>query len=461
MNRFSRLFNFNDLPPSQGLVAAWNLSNVNDSFSTNNLTNNGGATFVAGKINNCVNLDGIDDYLSIADNAALSIGAGNSLVLCGWFNLAAYAAAGNNSTIISKWDTVGDNREYLLRITDAGVLSFFISGLGTAGTIASVNYPTTIQLNTWYFFVAWFDVVALTLNIELNNDGAIASAASAQNVIFNGTSSFRIGNRQEAGSHLFQGKIDAVRLYKGTDKILVAAQRKALYNNGTGKEYAINTTVAAEEVNQELDQILNLINGVTTDTNAIFSGASTDPIVRINQNGTGPIAQFIHDELVKAEILVNGQFKSIVTGIPPIDLPGTGILVSNLNVDLLGGFNSTELLQTTSYLAFCDSVIFPNTPTLNDSNEIFVQGSKLIGLKAKQNGSASSNARTIITLRTPTGALIAFILLEGNSTAVIEKEITEMTLTTESLLVTIEELIGTTKHSDITASIITKDVSTT
>ena len=68
MGRITRLFNFAGLPPSDGLIAAWNLEDATDDFSTNDLTNNNACTFVAGKISNAVNLDGVNQYLSIADN---------------------------------------------------------------------------------------------------------------------------------------------------------------------------------------------------------------------------------------------------------------------------------------------------------------------------------------------------------------------------------------------------------
>src|SRR4030095_13402698 len=99
---------------TDNLQAFWELDNLNDAHSTNTLTNNGSATFVAGQVGNCVDLEQhSSQYLSIADNAALSMG-NIDFTVCAWVRAESF---GFNRPIVGKNDS--DDLEFELRYFDA------------------------------------------------------------------------------------------------------------------------------------------------------------------------------------------------------------------------------------------------------------------------------------------------------------------------------------------------------
>lgn len=452
----TRLFNFNGLPPSEGLSAAWNLSSISDSFDANNLTNVGVVTFVAGKINNCANFTGAN-YLTIADNVSLSMGVGKKFSACGWLKIPALPGVGVIFGLLGKWLNPA-NFEYLIDITETGELRFLVSSTGAAGGIIILGTGAgVISPNVWYFFTAWYD--GIKLYMELNNSGSFYSTPFVAD-IFDGTAPFRIGNDGDS-TRFMVGQIDAVRLYKSDTRVLSAAERSMLYNNGSGREYVTNTILLADEVNREFDQLINIVNGITKDE--VFSITPTEPInpaLLINQNGAGPISQFYINDVLKVSVQNSGQIKSLVpTGIAPF----TSIFsnyIPNLNVDLLDGLEATDYLQITSYLSLCDSVFFDGTPSVGDRKFIPLSSNTLISLKIQQRGTASSDATLLITIKQDSTfePIIDTIVLAGNTQAVSNKDITDVILTVDRVIAEITSIGGVTPHSDITVSFITKQV---
>lgn len=455
MGRITRLFNFNDAPPSDSLVAAWNLENANDNFGANNLTNNGGVTFTTGKINNAGTFDGVDDYLSLADNAALSFGNLELASFVGWFKLTAYPGAGTLAGVISKWDVnVAGRLEYRISISEIGVFEFRVSHDGSASQF--VNGADIIQLNTWYFFCCWYD--GANLFVELNNSNNIIFTPYASG-IFDSISEFRIGaGRVGASQFLLTGQIDAIRIYK---RVIHATERSALYNNGVGRQYQSSNIISSDEVNRELSQIIDLLTGITQDISLVigeatvgFSGSS----LVVNQDGLGPIFQCYQSEVLKLEVNNSGQLKSYVaTGAAPIIISTTA-LNTNLNVDLLDGIEASAILQINSYIPLVDSVFYAGTPSVGDRRIINQQGNRLIAIKTQQNGTASSDASTIIAVKkdNSTEDVITSITITGNTQSVITLDITDIDLTVDRIIFEITAISGVTKHSGITVSTITR-----
>ena len=80
-----------------------------------------------------------------------------------------------------------------------------------------------------YFVVGWHDSVNNTLNIQVNN-GTVNSLAWTAGVL-NGSADFAIGARRDTAPLYFDGRIDAVGLWK---RVLTSGERTSLYNSGTG-----------------------------------------------------------------------------------------------------------------------------------------------------------------------------------------------------------------------------------
>lgn len=213
------------------LVAYYSLADVNDAHSSNHLTNNNTATFVAGLVGNAVNLVAASiQYLSIADNAALSMGD-IDFTIAAWVRLASKTT---HRQIIDKGSVTSGtnpNNEYALNYIQSIDRFRFavINSSDTAGLIAADNFgvPTTA---TWYFVVAWHDSVNNLIGISVNAGTANTTAWTTG--VKDSTQPFLIGG----GSSLpMDGRIDEVGIWK---RVLSGAEITELYNGGTGRNYA-------------------------------------------------------------------------------------------------------------------------------------------------------------------------------------------------------------------------------
>jgi|SRR5688572_30675063 len=211
------------------LVAHWRLDEASgvraDAHGSNSLGDINTVGQAAGKIGNAASFVAAnEESLSIADNAALSMGD-IDFTIAGWVRFDTLAGAG----LVGKWAT--DSYEYLIYF-DGTNLRFHVSDDGTSNV--SVVNSASISANTWYFFVAWHDAVANTLNISVN-DNAAASAAHSTGV-YDGAASLYFGRNEEGLTYL-NGRLDAISIWK---RLLTASERTQLYNSGNGLDYPFN-----------------------------------------------------------------------------------------------------------------------------------------------------------------------------------------------------------------------------
>jgi hypothetical protein len=217
------------------LISYWELEEAsgtrNDSHSTNHLTDNNTVLSAAGKVGNAADFERDNgEFLDRADNAALSTG-NIDFTVCAWIKLESLSG-GLKQTIVAKGD--GSNAEYVLRTTTDDKGEFFVYGsaaFGNSGVITASTFGT-LSTGTWYFFVAWHDSVADTLNIQINN-GTPESTSHTLGV-FDSTAHFQIGSYSDF-NEAFDGLIDQVGFWK---RVLTAPERTSLYNSGNGLSYA-------------------------------------------------------------------------------------------------------------------------------------------------------------------------------------------------------------------------------
>lgn len=220
------------------LVAHWSLAALTDDSGGNTLSNNGGVTFVAGKVGNCANFAAASSQnLQIADNANLSMGDIN-LTIAGWFYLATKPASA--MTPLSKWNFTTANREYFIswsNVTDR--FTFLVSPDGVVSTTVTANNLGAPTLATFYFLLAEHDAVNNITTIAANN--GVADSAAHTTGVFNGTSTFGLGCITSAPvGNFWDGRIDQVGIWK---RLLTASEKSALYNNGNGLAFADFATV--------------------------------------------------------------------------------------------------------------------------------------------------------------------------------------------------------------------------
>ena len=213
-----------------GLVAYWTLDEAGggraDSKGSHHLTDHNTVTQAAGKQGHAAQFTSANsEYLSIADNAYLSVGDID-------FSIAAWVYLDDISWhrgILGKWDEVVSQKEYNLR-HDTGNLHFFVSSNGSAE--ASVNTPSALSTGAWHLIVAWHDSVANTINLQVDN-GTVYSTSHASGVV-DGPTTFKIGNIKLGVDVYMNGRVDQVGFWK---RVLTAQERADLYNTGVGNTY--------------------------------------------------------------------------------------------------------------------------------------------------------------------------------------------------------------------------------
>lgn len=222
-------------PGIAGLVAWWRLNESSgaraDAHGGNALTDNNTVAAAAGVHGQAADFEADNsEYLSRADNAALSLGDIDA-TLGAWARL---ESKGATRTLFSKFESSGNQREYRL-IYDSALDRFVwsVSSDGTSGGEVTVRADAlgSPATNTWYFLIVWHDAAGNQLGIQANNGAGNTAGHSAG--IFNGTAAFRIG---AAGgpSQFMDGRVDEVFLYK---RLLTTDERTWLYSSGAGRHY--------------------------------------------------------------------------------------------------------------------------------------------------------------------------------------------------------------------------------
>lgn len=104
--------------------------------------------------------------------------------------------------------------------------------------------------------------------------------------------------------------------------------------------------IYASDINAELNQLINLLSGISTDKRVlIVLSSSTKAPLTVNQTGSGDIFKGQVNNVDVIRVLNNGQIKSTVsTGTAPIVTAST-TKCTNLNGDLVGGIEASALVR--------------------------------------------------------------------------------------------------------------------
>ena len=193
-----------------------------DSAGSFHLQNPVNAAVAAGKLGKAADFNGTTHYLRLQDGNDLAKGD-EDFSLCGLVYADSVAAdqvicgKANLPTAIEYvvWLETGPPARLQLRVTHDG------------STIVAADSSVTVATATWYFFCAWHDSVANTINIEVN--GTLNSTAHTLG-IFTGTVPFAVGAADPAGTPetFLNGRVQFLSVY---DYALSADEREMLYNH--------------------------------------------------------------------------------------------------------------------------------------------------------------------------------------------------------------------------------------
>ena len=219
---------------ADGLIAYWELEEASgtrvDAHGGNNLTDNGSVANATGKVGNAADFSG-SNSLSRADNAALSAGTG-SFTFAAWVKLDSKPA--RRMAIIAKLGSNDLEYDLRWRNDDDRFEARISSGAGFANTAGmeatSAGAPT---IGTWYFIVFWYDAIAHTWNIQVDN-GAIDNISYPLSSYDSGAP-FEIGTVSAFPGNELDAKVDQVGFWK---RVLTTQEKSSLYNGSAGLSYA-------------------------------------------------------------------------------------------------------------------------------------------------------------------------------------------------------------------------------
>jgi hypothetical protein len=209
--------------PTAGLVAHWPFDETSGTAAAD-ATGHGhagaltyGPTWTAGcRVGGCVSLDGVNDYVKVADAAALKITG--SVTVSAWIKPASLTAA--QSVVSKRYEfelgPVASSAPHPLSWTHKAPGGTVVSGPLTGSTVTT----------RWQHVVLVRDAAAKQVRGYL--DGAATGTATYDLAPDTSTYNLNIG-RNPGGNQHFKGLVDEVRIY---DRALTGAEVAALFSGG-------------------------------------------------------------------------------------------------------------------------------------------------------------------------------------------------------------------------------------
>jgi MSHA biogenesis protein MshQ len=145
-------------------------------------------------------LDGVDDFVQVADNALLDVT--DELTVMAWVRPTALPTGGNLKTIVSK------DQNYEFHLTSAGTINWWWGGGALQLTSAG-----TVPINTWTHVAIVYSRSGAFQRIYIN--GAQDANTNNQNgALVPNNLPFQVGGDQGFAGRQFPGLIDEVRVYR-------------------------------------------------------------------------------------------------------------------------------------------------------------------------------------------------------------------------------------------------------
>lgn len=167
----------------------------------------GCATTWPGALVPYIELDGTNDYYTIADNASLSITG--DLTIIAWV----YHTVNNKwMAIVNKGNTGAGNMSYHLTQSTAGQPRLLISEDGGLVNYNSLYSGVVLGNDAWHFIAARFDP-STVISMRVDNNAWNTSTTSIISGIHDNARPFRIGEYIEGAAYRWDGRIAQVGIY--------------------------------------------------------------------------------------------------------------------------------------------------------------------------------------------------------------------------------------------------------
>lgn len=228
---------------NDNLEAWWMLNEESgtryDVHGSNDLADNATVLYGTGNVNNAADFERDNsEFLSIADNASLSMGD-IDFTLVAWIKLETLPSSVASGYCIMSKDDAANNREYRLGVGSDDKPAIFVADNDVDAAITA--WGSTISTGTWYFVVGYHDASGNEIGISVDNGTFVTAAYSGG--VADSTAVFEIGAlREGATTQYFDGLIDEVGVWK---RKLTSTEITALYNSGSGITYTCYLTPSA------------------------------------------------------------------------------------------------------------------------------------------------------------------------------------------------------------------------
>jgi hypothetical protein len=268
--------------PPTGMVSWWpGDENANDIQGAHHGALQNGATFAPGKVGQAFDLDGLNDFVQVADSSAWDFGT-NDFTIDLWVNFDQVDGA---RTFVAHDDGPFNLNKWIFWLRN-GQLEFHINDPVNGPIFFNVPFsPTT---STWYHVAVTRSGSTYTFYINGNSAGSLTNSTPVPNASANLT----IGWAEGSGTFL-DGRLDEVDIFA---RALSAGEILAIYTAGNaGKCKVAGTT---ERVSVATDGTEGNAGGMNTlaisaDGRFVAFSASASNLVAGDTNGVDDV--FVHD----------------------------------------------------------------------------------------------------------------------------------------------------------------------
>ena len=204
------------------LVSYWELdegtgTTTADSDASRTGTLQNGATWTTGRDGTAVNMDGVDDYISLPQIEV----TGSAITLSAWVKNSSFPTGVNQRFISKAIDSTEGRTYWMLSQTNDGENRLRFRLRADRVTTTLIASTGTLPLNTWYHAAATYDGSTMRLYLNGTEVGSVAKSGALSR---GQNASFDIGRSPDDSNYL-SGVIDDVRVYSSA---LTASEIAAL-----------------------------------------------------------------------------------------------------------------------------------------------------------------------------------------------------------------------------------------
>lgn len=176
----------------------------------------------------CAYANGSSCQLTHADDPLFQVGGNQDFTFQVWINVV--GASLGTQCLINKGSFDLTHDEYIVYLSSSAPK--FSVGNGT--TSQSATWGSTISDSSWHQIIAWYDHIAQTVNISVDNGTPVSQSWTGGTQTTTGKQFVAFDNSDIGGFH-YTRKMDEVGFWK---RVLTSSERTALWNGGAGLAFS-------------------------------------------------------------------------------------------------------------------------------------------------------------------------------------------------------------------------------